>query len=228
MELQSLKAETRVSEGKGSARRVRGGGNVPAVLYGGGKDALAIRLNEREFSQLIHHGGSHAIVQLEVADRPESSSPALLKSVQYHPVRGNVLHADFQRIRLDERITTSVPIHFVGHCKGVVDGGVIDYQLREVEVECLALEVPDYIEIDITELEIGHSLHADALVMPAGVSMVTDPGRSLVAVHAPRVEKVAVVEEAPVEGEAAAAAPGTGAAGAPGTAEGAAEQKSQA
>lgn len=220
MELQSLKAETRPVTGKGGARRIRGAGNVPAVLYGGGKDALAIRLNEREFNQLIHHGGSHAIVQLEVSDSPENSSPALLKSVQYHPVRGGVLHADFQRIRLDERITTRVPIHFVGHCKGVVDGGVIDYQLREVEVECLALQVPNYIEVDITHLEIGHSLHADALVMPEGVRMVTDPERSLVAVHAPRVEKAAVVEEAPAEGEAAAA-PAT-------AAEGAAEPKPQA
>ncbi|GMV94828.1 MAG: 50S ribosomal protein L25 [Candidatus Hydrogenedentota bacterium] len=206
MELQTLKAATREQRGKGAAGRERKAGRVPGVLYGGGADAVSLKLNAREFERLVHSGGEHAIVQLDIEDQPNLSSPAMLKSVHHHPVRGGIMHADFQRIRLDERIITIVPLELVGHCKGVVDGGVIDFQLREVEVECLALEVPEKIEVDTTELGIGDSIHVEQLPAPTNVTIVTDPTRSVVAVHAPRVVKTAEEEAAEAEAAADAAA----------------------
>lgn len=204
MELQTLKAATRAERGKGAAGRDRKAGQIPGVLYGGGGDAVSLKLDAKEFDRLVHSGGEHAIVQLEVEDAPKLSSPAMLKSVDHHPVRGDILHADFLRIRLDERITTLVSLELVGRCKGVVEGGVLDFQLREVEVECLALEVPEKIEVDTSELGIGDSLHVEQITAPPNVTIVTDPTRSIVAVHAPRVVKSAA-EEAE-EAEAAAVA----------------------
>jgi large subunit ribosomal protein L25 len=203
MELQTLKAATREQRGKGAAGRERKAGRVPSVLYGGGGESVSLKLDAREFDRLIGSGGVHAIVQLEVEDQPDLSSPAMLKAVHHHPVRGEVMHADFQRIRLDERITTIVSLELIGQSKGAVEGGVVDFQLREVEVECLALEVPEKIEVDISELGIGDSVHVEQLRAPANVTIVTDPTRSIVAVHAPRVIKTA--EEEAAEAEAAAA-----------------------
>jgi len=212
MELQTLKATTRPHSGTGPSRRDRRAGEVPGVLYGGGKEAVSLKVNSREFDRLVHSGGEHAVVQLSVDEAPDLSSPALLKAVHHHPVRGDILHADFQRIRLDERISTLVPLEFTGHCKGLVEGGVLDYQLREIEVECLALEVPEHIAVDVTDLGIGDSLHVEQIQAPANVTIVTDLARSVVAVHAPRVIKTAEEEaaEAAAAEEAAAAAAAAG------------------
>ena len=209
MELLSLKAATRESGAKGKSRQERRDGNVPSGLYGGEPGPLSLTVNAREFVKLIQTGGSHAIVQIDVSNDATASGPALLKDVQYHPVRGNAIHADFQRIRLDERITTLVPLHFVGHCKGLVDGGVLDYQIRELEVECLALEVPESIDVDITDLGIGDHLYVSSIVVPEGISVVTATDRSAVACHAPRAIKEETTTAEGAEGAegAAAAAP---------------------
>ena len=204
MELQTLKAATRTQRGKGPAGRERKAGNVPGVLYGGGGDAISLKLDAREFERLVHSGGEHAIVQLSVEDQPDLSSPAMLKAVHHHPVRGEIMHADFQRIRLDERLTTLVSIEIVGQSKGIVEGGVLDFQLRELEIECLALEVPEKIDVDISDLGIGDSIHVGQIQAPDGVTIVTDLTRNVVAVHAPRVVKSA--EEEAAEAEAAAEA----------------------
>ncbi|NUM52148.1 MAG: 50S ribosomal protein L25 [Candidatus Hydrogenedentes bacterium] len=208
MQLQTLKAATRESGTKGKARQERRDGNVPGVLYGGDGSPVTLTINAREFVKLIQAHGSHAIVQIDVSNDTAASGPALLKDVQYHPVRGNAIHADFQRIRLDERITTLVPLHFVGHCKGLVDGGVLDYQVRELEIECLALEVPEKIDVDITDLGIGDHLYVSNITVPAGIGVVTALDRSVVACHAPRAikEETTTVEAAPGEEGAAAAA----------------------
>ena len=145
MELQKLAIDIREeADGKGANHRLRKTGQVPVVLYGGSKESVSVQVNEKEFVQLIRgRGGEHAIVQLECSSQPALNSPAMLKAVQHHPIRGNVLHADFMRIRLDERIRTVVPLVLTGQPKGVVEGGILDHQVRELEVECLALEVPE-------------------------------------------------------------------------------------
>ena len=205
MEIHSLKAATRETGGKKSARNVRAAGALPGVLYGGGQEPVSLVINCREFEVAVHRsrGGEHAILRLEVEDKPELSSPVLLKAVQHHPVRGNFLHADFLRIRMDERIVTVVPVRLEGLAPGVGEGGVLDHQMREVEVECLALDVPEEVVVDVSGLHIGDSVHLDAVKFPENVTVLTETDRPVVTVHAPRVVKEVVPEEA-VEEEAAA------------------------
>lgn len=196
MELQELRVTTRTAKGKGPTHRVRVQGEVPGVVYGGDHEPVLIQTNARAFKKLLHAAaGEHAIVQLKFDDAPNLDSPALLKEIQHHPVRGEVVHADFLRIRLDEKIATVVPVKLIGNPVGIVNGGVLDVQLREVEVECLALEVPAAIELDISSLDIGDSLHVDALTPPAGVEIITEAERTVAAVHAPRVVKETVEAE---------------------------------
>ncbi|MFO7973187.1 MAG: 50S ribosomal protein L25 [Candidatus Hydrogenedentota bacterium] len=197
--------------GKGAAHRLRQSGQIPLVLYGGKKDTVSAQVDAKDFIHLIHgRGGEHAIVQLECEGQAELNSPAMLKAVQHHPVRGDVLHADFLRIRLDERIQTVVPVVLTGQAKGVVEGGVLDHQLRELEVECLALEVPEQITIDISGIAIGEGVHVSDLEVPANVTVLTDPERAVAAVLAPRVveEEVPEGEEEAIEGEEGEAAEG--------------------
>lgn len=197
MEIKTLTVNTKSDSGKTAARRARHAGEVPAILYGGGIDPVMLAMNYREFELVLHsRAGQHAIVQLEVADNPALNSPALLKAVQRHRTKDVVLHADFQRIRLDERIHTTVQVVLKGQAKGVVDGGVLEHHLREVEVECLALEVPNQLEIDVSELMLGHSLHVSHLPAPEGVSILTDQDRVVVAVHVPRSLESKAADEA--------------------------------
>ncbi|HUW61412.1 MAG TPA: 50S ribosomal protein L25 [Candidatus Bathyarchaeia archaeon] len=205
MEIHSLKAATRETGGKKSARNVRAAGALPGVLYGGGQEPVSLVINHREFEAAVHHsrGGEHAILRLEIEDKPELSSPVLLKAVQHHPLRGNFLHADFLRIRMDERIVTVVPVRLEGQAPGVAEGGILDHQLREVEVECLALDVPEEVVVNVSSLHIGDSVHLAAVKFPENVTVLTESDRPVVTVHAPRVVKEVVPEEA-VEEEAAA------------------------
>ena len=141
----------------------------------------------------------------------------MLKAVQHHPIRGEVLHADFMRIRLDERIQTVVPLVLAGQAKGLVEGGILDHQLRELEIECLALEVPEQITVDVSDLGIGDVIHVADVHVPATVTLLTGTDRAVVAVLAPRVVEEAAVSE---EVEAAEGEEGKGAEGEGGEASG--------
>lgn len=199
MELKTLKANSRATTGSANARRLRREGFVPCVLYGGNGEPVGLQLEAREFSRLLHAGrGEHAIVQLDVQDNPSLSSPALLKQVQHHPLRGDATHADFMRISLDERITTQVQVVVTGRAPGVAEGGVLDLVMREIEVECRALEVPEKVELDVSALGIGDSLHVSDITLPAGVTMISEADRMVVAVHASRLSAATEGDE---EGE---------------------------
>lgn len=206
MELQTLKVATRQASGKEKVRKVRKMGSVPGVLYGGDQDAVSLSVSLRAFEMLIHHahGGKHAIVQLEVDDNAALNTPALIKAVQYHPLRGTPLHADFLRIRLDEKITTQIAVRVVGQAPGIVDGGVLDQQMREIEVECLALQVPDEVVVDVSGLHINEAIHVSAIQVPEGVTIISEPERIVVSVHPPRVVKETAEGAEGAEGEPSA------------------------
>lgn len=202
MELQNLKVRRREAVGKGPARRTRASGDVPGVLYGGDGEPVKLSIDIRDFIHLVHGAqGEHAILQLEVEDAPDLSGPAMLKEVQHDPIRGDILHADLLRIDLKQKIHTVVPVRLEGHAIGVVEGGVLDHQCREIEVECLPMDVPEYIGIDIRGLSIGDSFHVADLHIPANVDLLTSTERAVVAVLAPRV----IAEPTPAEEEAALA-----------------------
>lgn len=197
MELQSLSVKKREGKGKGPSRRTRVLGEVPGILYGLGKDPVQLTLNGKAFDHILHGKmGEHAMLKLDVENNPELGGPALLKDVQHHPVRGTVVHADFLRFNMDEKIQTLVPISLVGRCKGVIEGGVADQMLHELEIECFPMEVPDKIEYDITELAIGDTVSVADLVAPNNVTILADGERPVVSVLAPRVAKSAEEEEA--------------------------------
>lgn len=186
--MQTLKAKTRTL-GSGSIKtNMRLEGGVPSVLYGENKEALPIEVNAKAVEKLLRaEGSSFIVLQLDFEDTPEYSTPVLLKEIQRHPVKDSLLHMDFMRIRLDERIQLPVPVVLLGRAKGVIDGGLIDQQLREVQIECLAAEVPDQLEVDITDLDIGETVHVANLVVPAGVTVLTEEDYAIASIHAPRV-----------------------------------------
>ena len=202
MQLVTLNSLVRETGRKTHRAIIRKSGKVPAVIYGNNQDALAIAVNEKSLEKLLHtEGGMHAVVQLDFENAPEYNSPALLKAVQRHPIKDNLLHVDFLRISLDQRIQTQVAVVLKGRAKGVVDGGVIDYQIREVEIECLALEVPEHIEVDITNLGLGESVHVGDLQVAEGITILTNPELAIASVHTPKVMKSAAEEtEAAAEG----------------------------
>lgn len=203
MDIKTLSVTKRDTSGKGPARQARLKGEVPGVVYGEGKDPLSIQINLRSFEQLVHgRGGEHAVVQLDVENQPELSGPAMVKAVQHHPVKDTIVHADLLRIRLDQKIQTVVPLNLTGRAQGIIDGGVPDQQLHEVEIECLATEVPLQIDVDISAMNIDESLHVSEIQASSGVTILTDAERTILAIHPPRVAK-SEAEEADAAAEAA-------------------------
>ncbi len=195
MELQTLEVNSRTETGTGPARRTRMKGAVPGVVYGLG-DAISITLDRRAFEVAISRSGhgEHAVLQLQFADAPALNCPVMIKAVQHHPVKETIVHADFMRIDLQKKIHVLVAVELVGRCKGITDGGVPDQQLHELEVECMATNVPEKIELDYTNLEVGGSLHVSDLKVPEGITILTEADRAIIAIHPPRVAKDATAE----------------------------------
>jgi large subunit ribosomal protein L25 len=205
MEISELKAEKRDVVGKESSKKLRQQGMVPAVVYSDG-NAESISVNARDFSALTHSGaGTHVIVKLKVAGVKKQPN-AIIKEVQYNPVKKEYFHIDFQEIALNEKITTPRSITVVGDSPGVKAGGVLEHHLWEIEIEGLPKNMPDHIEVDISELQIGDSIHASDIVVPDGVAVATDPAVVVLAVSAPRAEKVETEAVESIEPEAAAGA----------------------
>jgi large subunit ribosomal protein L25 len=199
MKIDTLTAQTREDSGKGPARRLRATGEVPCILYGGEKNPLQVRIDAGHLEQLLHaHSGSFAVVNLEVSDNPDENSPALMKAVQRHPLRENILTVEFQRIRMDQKIQVMVQVELTGRPKGVQEGGVLDQQLYEIEVECLALDIPEKITKDVSGMEIGDAMHVSDLEVPEGVAFLTDGEFSLASVHVPQI--IEEPEEEELEG----------------------------
>jgi large subunit ribosomal protein L25 len=217
METVEISIQRRSTQGKGAARRLRREGVVPAVFYGPKRSTVTIGVKIEEFeAKLLHLEGSHLIRLLEGNRDPElHDKMVLVREMQRHPVSGDVLHADFLEVDLTERLTVSVPLRFIGKAAGVVAGGILQPVLREIEVECLPTEIPEFLEVDVSALGIHEAVHASSLALPEGITIVGEGTQTLVTVLPPTVEEAKPAAEAaegavPAEGaapEAAAAAP---------------------
>jgi ribosomal protein bL25 (Ctc-form) len=209
METVEITIERRDDQGKGAARRMRAGGKVPGILYGPKRTTTSITVSAEEFEKKITHlEGAHLIRLVNAAGDGElHERMVLVREMQVHPVSGRALHADFYEVDLTERLTVSVTIHFVGKPVGVVNGGILQPILREIEVECLPTEIPDYLEVDVTALDVHDAVHASELTLPDRVTLVGDPTRTIVTVLPPSIE---AKPEAPAA-EAAAAPTAEGA-----------------
>jgi len=202
MAIVSLEAARRADVGKGVARKLRAGGRVPAVYYGRGEDSIPLTVSLKELESVIHSAeGSNVIVDLKVSGDKAKDRKALIREIQRDPVAGLILHLDLQHISLTERITVEVPIVLVGTPIGVKDaGGILEHLLREVEVECLPTEIPSKLEVDVSGLAIGDSLHVSD-IKTERAEIKTEMDRAIAAVVPPTIlEEVKPVEEA-VEAE---------------------------
>ena len=197
----TLEATTRESRGKNEARRLRAAGRIPAVLYGGADGALPISVDPKVLSRILHSGsGVNSIIGLDVAGK--GVTQVLVKEFLLDPIKHSMLHADFYRLQMDKAITVTVVISLKGEAKGVkLQGGVVDFPHREVEVECLPGDIPEGLTVDVSELMIGQGVRLKDLASDAKWTPVSDPDTLIVHVIA------AKVEEAPAEAAAATAEP---------------------
>ncbi len=195
-----LKAGKRESLGKGGARKTRAAGDIPAILYGHQETPIPLNVEAREFELAMRaHGGGNPIVNLAVAG---SEFTALIRDVQYDPLTHGILHLDFQHISLTETIEVRVAVHLKGLPLGVKDGGgILEQILREVEVKCLPTAIPPGIDVDVSALNIGDSVHLRDLTIP-NVAILTDLDATVATVVPPTV-----MEEKPAEVVATEAAP---------------------
>ena len=198
MELK-LTAERREGTGKGVARKLRAAGRVPAVLYGRGMEAESVSVDAKDLYHVLHAGGANVLLDL-VVDGEEHF--ALARDVQRDYIRNRFVHVDFLVVSRTEKITLDIPVRVVGESVGVKSGGVLEHHLWELQAECLPGDVPEAIDADITELEVGDSLKVADLTAPEGVTILSPPDESVVSVVVPQARIVEEVEELEgVEGE---------------------------
>ena len=204
MAMLSLKGARRSEVGKGVARKLRVDGRIPAVYYGRGEEPIPLVVGLRELEDVIHRAeGSNVIVDLKVEGDAGADRKALIREIQRDPVAGSILHLDLQHILLTERIVVEVPIVLVGTPIGVKDGGgILEHLLREVEVECLPTDIPSKLEVEVSALNIGDSLHVSD-IQAERVVIRTEADRAIAAVVPPTIlEEVKPAEEAaPAEPE---------------------------
>jgi large subunit ribosomal protein L25 len=200
-----LNAKVRNESGKGSARQARMRGLVPAVLYGEGEEPRPLLVDYKEFYTVIHTtAGENVILDLKVEGSGREACKAIVREIQWHPVRRDILHIDFQHISMTKEITVDVHVEVEGESVGVkTKGGILELILREVEVECLPANIPDKIVVDVTNLDVGDSLQVKDLEV-TGAVIVSDPESTVLTVGAPTVveeKKVEVAAEEAEEGE---------------------------
>lgn len=196
-EITSIEVSPREQTGKNANRRARSAGSIPAVVYGGGKEAVAIQVNRKTLVDTMKgHAGENPIFLLKLGDKERH---AMVRDLQRDPVTRQVIHIDFQRVLLDQKIRVKVPVELTGTAHGVkVEHGVLDFVTREVEIECLPTAIPKHLEYDVTELKVGDHVEAKDLELPEGVSMIEEGDKVVVSLHHARAEEVS---------EAAAAEP---------------------
>ncbi|MCL4845607.1 MAG: 50S ribosomal protein L25/general stress protein Ctc [Acidobacteria bacterium] len=182
----TLSAVKRDTRGKNEARRLRAAGRIPAVLYGGESESLAVAVDPKLLSRILHSdSGVNTLIALDVEGE---TTRVIVKDYLLDPVKHHLLHADFYRVKMDQLITVTVPIELTGEAKGVKQlGGVLDFVHREVEIECLPGEIPESIEVDVTDFVIGQSVRLRELAENARWKPVSDPDTLILHVVAPRV-----------------------------------------
>ncbi len=202
MEQINLAAQVRKTTGNGPARELRREGRIPAILYGPKTDPIMLSVDNKELEQIVKKSSiGSVLLKLEIKNGQTSARSAMVKELQTHPVTGQFLHVDFYEVDLTRKINAMVPVTVTGKSQGVEDGGILQIVRRELEVFCLPTAIPEAIEVDISELEIGDSIHVQEIALPSDVELPEDIDFTVITVLAPKVEVEAVEEEELVEGE---------------------------
>ncbi len=207
----------RSTEGRAASRRMRRGGKAPGIVYGGNAAPQPIELDHNALIHALRTEAFHASILAMKLDG--ATTKVLLRDVQMHPFRNEVLHVDFQRIDEARKIHMKVPLHFVNEAVSpavTAQGAIISHVMTEIDISCLPKDLPEFIEVDLSELDTAHSLHVSGVKLPAGVAVVSHrTGDPVVATAVIPKAIVEAEEETPAEGEAAEAAAAPAAEGAP-------------
>lgn len=206
MEELNLAAAQRAETGKGVSRRLRADGRIPCILYGDNVDkAMGLSIENRTLQKILTgHAGGNALIDLNV-DGESSGRKVIFKQIDRHPVTGSVLHVDLMEVALDHKITVDVPVHLVGKAAGIAHGGMMQQESRTIKLECLPSAIPDFLEVDVTELNVGDSLHVSDVTFPEGTTAAEDGGHTIAIITTIAAEKSAAEE---VEAEEGAEAEG--------------------
>ncbi|RUO68880.1 50S ribosomal protein L25/general stress protein Ctc [Idiomarina ramblicola] len=203
----NIQATVRTDKGKGASRRLRHEDKVPAILYGGKGEPIALALDHNKVNNMADYEAFYShILTLEFDGKKHQ---AILKDMQRHPYKPKLTHLDFQRVEKGHKLHTNLPLHFLNEktAKGVKDeGGVVVHHVNDVEITVLPKDLPEYLEVDIAELNIGDTLHLTDLKLPKGVELVEltkgdDHDQAVVSITAPRVEKEETEEETVAPGD---------------------------
>jgi large subunit ribosomal protein L25 len=181
-----VNAQLRTDSGKGASRRLRRAGQIPGIVYGAHKDPTSISVFHHELIHSLENEGFYSnLLTLKLDGKDET---VVLKDLQRHPAKPFLLHVDFQRVQADEKIRLHVPLHFINEatCPGIKLGGQISHVATDLEISCLPKDLPEFIEIDLGEMEIGAILHASEVVLAEGVELVSHEGHEdpiIVTIH---------------------------------------------
>ena len=204
MEQIDLKTHVRKTIGKGPARTLRREGRIPAVLYGPKTDSMMLSIDFKEFDQIVKKANiGSVLLNLQIQNGQTLTRSAMIRELQTNPVTGAFLHVDFYEIDMQRKIKVSVPVVTRGKSAGVEEGGLVQIVRRELEVFCLPTAIPEAIEVDISDLTIGDSIHVQEIPLPGDIELAADVDFTVITVLAPKVEEV-VEEEELEEGEEAA------------------------
>ena len=198
MEYIDLSATVRTETGNGPARRLRAEGRCPAILYGSNTEPVMMAVDAHEFEISLRRSGSASFFNLTIDGYAGGKTLAMVKELQRNPVNGQIVHIDFYEVDLKRKLTVKVPVHTVGKCQGVELGGLLQVIRRELEVNCLPSNIPSSIEVDVTELQIGDSVHVEDIPLADGVEIPHDVDFTVITVLTPKMEE----EEEEVDEEA--------------------------
>jgi len=188
MSKQVLNVELREETGKGICRRLRSAGRIPAVVYGKGLEPVAVSLELKQFSDAIAgEGGRNHILTLKGAGKLDGET-VIVADLLADPIKRTPRHVDLHKINLSDKVKVHVRINLVGTAAGAKAGGMVDFAMHELEVECLPVHIPDHINVDVTELTIGHSIHVGEIVAPVGLTILSDPKAAVVSILGRKAE----------------------------------------
>lgn len=180
-----LSATVRTESGKGAARKIRQSGGIPGVIYGHGREPQSLAINARETERLLQRiAAGSTVIELDVGGKVART---LIREIQRHPFKRSIIHIDFQELVAGETMSVRIPIVYVGVPEGVrLEGGILDQVLHELNVEVDPANIPNHIDVDVSSIKLGKSLHVSDLQLPAGVTVLDDPGSTVCVVAASR------------------------------------------
>jgi large subunit ribosomal protein L25 len=192
----TLSANSRAETGKGAARKIRQAGNIPAVIYGHNREPQSLVLNSRETEKLVKNISTKStVIELSIDGK---TARTLIREVQRHPFKRTILHIDFQELVAGETVTVKCPIVYVGTPEGVrIEGGILDQIMHELTIQVDPGNIPNHIDVDVSGVKLGKSLHVSDLTLPAGIKVMDDAGSTVCVVAPPKVQA-----ETPADGAA--------------------------